>query len=110
MVRTLLIRGMLVGILAGLLGFCFAWLFGEPQVDLAIAFETHMHQLAGNPPEAELVSRAVQSTVGLLTGLTIYGTALGGIFALVFAFAQGRLGNVGPAERLPCSAARRSSC
>ncbi len=95
MVRTLLIRGMLVGILAGLLGFCLAWLFGEPQVDLAIAFETHMHQVAGDPPEPELVSRAVQSTIGLLTGITIYGTALGGIFALIFAFAQGRLGNIG---------------
>ena len=95
MVRTLLIRGMLVGIFAGLLGFCFAWLFGEPQVDLAIAFETHMHQLAGDPPEPELVSRTVQSTIGLLTGVTIYGTALGGIFALVFAFAQGRLGSIG---------------
>ena len=86
---------MLVGIFAGLLGFCFAWLFGEPQVDLAIAFETHMHQLAGDPPEPELVSRTVQSTIGLLTGVTIYGTALGGIFALVFAFAQGRLGSIG---------------
>ena len=98
MVRTLLIRGMLVGILAGLLGFCFAWLVGEPQVDLAIAFETHMRQMAGDPPEPELVSRAVQSTIGLLTGVTVYGAALGGIFALVFAFAQGRVGNIGARE------------
>ena len=71
MVRMLLIRGMLVGILAGLLAFAFAWLVGEPQVDLAIAFETHMHQLAGEAPEPELVSRAIQSTLGLLTGILV---------------------------------------
>jgi hypothetical protein len=39
MVRTLLIRGMLAGVLAGLLAFGFAKIFGEPQVDHAIAFE-----------------------------------------------------------------------
>lgn len=94
MVRTLLIRGMLVGILAGCLGFCFAWLFGEPRVDLAIAFESRMRQMAGQPPEPVLVGRTVQSTLGLLTGIVVYGTALGGIFALVFAAAQGRLGTI----------------
>ena len=96
MVRTLLVRGMLVGILAGLLAFGFAWLFGEPQVDHAIAFEEHTRQLAGEAPEPELVSRAVQSTIGLLTGVVVYGCAFGGIFALVFAFAYGRLGRLGP--------------
>jgi len=83
---------MLVGILAGLLSSGFAWLFGEPQVDHAIAFEEHMRQLAGGVPEPELVSRAVQSTIGLLVGIVIYGCACGGIFALVFAYAHGRLG------------------
>jgi predicted cobalt transporter CbtA len=94
MVGALLIRGMLAGALAGLLAFGFAWLFGEPQVNLAVAFEQHMHQMAGEAPEPELVSRAVQSTVGLLTGLLVYGCALGGIFALVFAYAYGRIGRL----------------
>jgi hypothetical protein len=40
MVRTLLVRGMLVGLVAGLLVFGFGKLFGEPQVDRAITFET----------------------------------------------------------------------
>jgi hypothetical protein len=96
MVRALLIRGMLAGALAGLLACGFAWLFGEPQVNLAIAFEQHMHAMAGEAPEPELVGRAVQSTAGLLTGILVYGCALGGIFSLVFAYAYGRLGAVGP--------------
>jgi hypothetical protein len=96
MVRGLLVRGMLAGLAAGIAAFAFAWLFGEPQVNLAIAFEAHMHQMAGDAPEPELVSRAMQGTIGLLTGVLIYGAALGGIFALVFAYAQGRMGRLGP--------------
>jgi hypothetical protein len=96
MVRGLLWRGMLAGVLAGLLAFGFAWVFGEPQVDLAIGFEAHMHQMAGEAPEPELVSRAVQSTIGLLTGVVVYGCALGGVFALVFAYAYGRIGRLSP--------------
>lgn len=46
MVRSLLIWGMLAGICAGLLAASFAWVFGEPQVDLAIAFEKHPRTLA----------------------------------------------------------------
>jgi hypothetical protein len=96
MVRTLLIRGMLVGVLAGLLAFGFAWLFGEPQVDRAIAFEEHVRQMAGDAPEPEMVSRAVQSTIGLLTGVVVYGCALGGVLALVFAYAYKRIGRLSP--------------
>ena len=44
MVRTLLVRGMLAGIVAGLLSFCFLKIYGEPQVDRAIAFETQMDE------------------------------------------------------------------
>jgi len=96
MVRALLIRGMLAGVLAGLPAFGFAWVFGEPQVDLAIGFEQHMHAVAGEAPEPELVSRAVQSTAGLLIGILVYGCALGGIFSLVFAYLYGRVGRLSP--------------
>ena len=105
MVPALLMRGMLIGILAGLLAFGFARIFGEPPVELAIALEggpSHSHghgdagQAHGDAEEPELVSRAVQSGLGLLTGAVVYGAALGGIFALVFAYAQGRLGAIGP--------------
>jgi len=94
MVRTLLIRGMVVGIVAGLLAFGFAKVFGEPQVDRAIAFEDQMDRAKGEAPGPELVSRAVQSGVGLLTGVVVYGTALGGLFALAFAFAYQRIGRL----------------
>lgn len=92
MVRSLLIWGMLVGIVAGLLAFGFAKAFGEGQVRRAIAFEEQQDRARGEPPAPELVSRKVQSGVGLLTGVVVYGTALGGLFALAFAFAYGRVG------------------
>ena len=44
MAGTLLLRGMLVGIVAGLLCFGFLKIVGEPQVDRAIAFETQLDQ------------------------------------------------------------------
>ena len=96
MVRGLLVRGMLAGILAGLLAFVFAWLVGEPQVAHAIALEDHARHVAGEAAEPEIVSRAVQGTIGLLTGIVVYGCAFGGIFALVFAYAHGRLGRWSP--------------
>jgi hypothetical protein len=87
---------MLAGALAGLLASGFAWVFGEPQVDLAIGFEQHLRAISGEAHEPVLVSRAVQSTVGLLTGILVYGTALGGIFSLVFAYAHRRFGRLSP--------------
>lgn len=105
MVRTLLIRGMLVGLFAGLLVFGFARFLGEPAVDRAITFESAMDEAKakseaarGMPgmEEPELVSRRVQASIGLLTGVAVYGAALGGLFALVFAVAHGRMGRLGP--------------
>jgi hypothetical protein len=106
MVRTLLIRGMLTGILAGLLTFGFLKVYGEPQVDIAIAFETQM-DLAKEAAERakgmtvvqepELVSRPVQAGIGLFTGVMVYCTAFGGLFGLAFAYAYGRMpGTVAP--------------
>lgn len=96
MTRTLLLRGMLVGVVAGLLVFAFARWIGEPQVERAIAFETAADQAKGEAPEPEMVSRRVQKSVGLLTGTVVFGAAVGGLFGLVFAFAYGRIGELGP--------------
>jgi predicted cobalt transporter CbtA len=135
MIRTLLVRGMVVGVIAGLLQFGIGKIFGEPQVDKAIAFESEMDavkeaqahmaadanagaatgsttqamaNMANGAPandaashshdggDEELVSRKNQASWGLLTGTLTYGAAFGGIFALVYAFALGRVGGVSP--------------
>jgi predicted cobalt transporter CbtA len=91
MTRILLVRGMLAGVVAGLLVFVLARWIGEPQVERAIAFETAMDQAKGEAPEPEVVSRKIQSSLGLLTATVVDSTAVGGLFALVFAFAYGRM-------------------
>ncbi|MGY1503141.1 CbtA family protein [Streptomyces sp. QTS52] len=93
-VRNLLVRGMLAGLVAGVLVWVVAYLFAEPLVDDAIAFE-EMHEAHGHAEQA-LVSRALQSTVGLGTGVLVYGVAFGGIAALAYCFALGRIGRFGP--------------
>jgi predicted cobalt transporter CbtA len=103
MIRNLLIRGMIAGLVAGLLGFCVAKTFGEPAVDRAIAFESQQDKIreqseaaAGHQhdpaDDVELVSRGTQAGLGLLTGVCVFGTALGGLFSLVFAFSYARIG------------------
>jgi predicted cobalt transporter CbtA len=87
---------MLVGLLAGLLASAFARWVGEPEVERAIAYETRIDQARGEAPEPEMVSRRVQKSVGLLAGVVVYGTAIGGLFGLVFAFAYGRMGITQP--------------
>ena len=106
MVGTLLIRGMLVGFVAGLLVFGFGRLVGEPQVDRAIAFETALDEAKAKAevakgmsvmtPQSEIVSRDVQASFGLFTGVMVYSAAFGGLFALVFAVANGRIGTLRP--------------
>ena len=96
MVGGLLVRGMLVGLVAGTLAFGVARLFGEPQVDRAIAFEDQMRQAKGEAPEPVLVSRRIQAGIGLFTGVVVYAVALGGLFALVFAAAYCRIATLSP--------------
>ena len=97
-VRTLLVWGLLAGLLAGVLALGFASAFGERSVDAAISFEQqsaeqHDHGAAAEP---EPVSRSVQKTAGLAIATCLFGTALGGLFALAFAFGYGRIGNLTP--------------
>jgi predicted cobalt transporter CbtA len=105
MVRTLLIRGMLAGLLAGLLVFCVGKFLGEPQLDRAIGFEqaqddararndatNHLHAVE----EPALVSRNIQAGIGLFTGIMVYATAFGGLFALVFAVVDQRIVGLRP--------------
>ncbi|MFB8265838.1 CbtA family protein [Streptomyces sp. NPDC055955] len=93
-VRNLLVRGMLAGLAAGLLALAVAYLLGEPSVDSAIGYE-EAHAPAHHH-EVELVSRSMQSTAGLATGILLYGVAFGGIAALAYCFALGRVGRFTP--------------
>ncbi|MFJ2441095.1 CbtA family protein [Streptomyces sp. NPDC087658] len=112
-VRNLLVRGMIAGLLAGLFAFALAYLAGEPSVRASIAQEearsapahqevsegqesSAAHAHGDEEEEEELVSRPVQSTFGLATGVLVYGVAVGGIASLVFAVGLGRIGRFGP--------------
>src|SRR5512144_2236266 len=97
--RTLLVRGMLAGLLAALAALVVATVAGEPQVRDAIALEgaghAHGTGAAASPTQgsaatasdqpgamsedgAEPVSRQVQSTLGLALAIGLYGVAVGG--------------------------------
>ena len=108
MVGSLLLRGMLVGFLAGILCFGFLKIVGEPrsiapsplrrygrgQSAKAKACDAgHGH---GDGAQIELVSRPVQAGIGLFVGVVVYSAAFGGLFALVFALLNGRMGDLGP--------------
>jgi hypothetical protein len=112
MAGTLLLRGMLIGIVAGLFCFGFLKFVGEPQVDRAIAFETQLDEAKAHAeaqaliakglqapkeePESELVGRRVQAGIGLFTGVMFYNMAFGGLFALAFCLAYRRMGDFEP--------------
>jgi len=112
MVGKYIIRGLVVGVLAGLLTFGWARTFGERSLEAGIAFEAGggRHAASAMPnmtdaehaampavaEEEELFSREIQSGIGLLTGTVVIGIAIGGMFGLAFAVAFGRLGSLGP--------------
>jgi predicted cobalt transporter CbtA len=92
---SLLVRGLIVGLLAGLLAGAFAYTMGEPHIDAAIAIEAagaaHSHDHDSSAEEdAPLVSRDGQRA-GLFPATTLYGVALGGIFAVAFTLLRRKL-------------------
>jgi hypothetical protein len=104
--RAFLVRGLVVGLLAGIATFLVAYQVGEPHVEAAIALEgadadhahgaeedghSHTHE-----DDGAVVSRHTQRTWGLLTGALGIGTALGGLVALVSAAVAGRFGSLRP--------------
>lgn len=110
--RAFLIRGLLVGLLAGFATFLVAYQVGEPQVERAIALEepaapaqesaAHEHEEGtaahSHGEEDTVVSRGTQRTWGLLTGSVAVSVALGGIVALISAGLVGRLGRLRPGQ------------
>ena len=115
--RNFLVRGLLAGLIAGILTFAVAYIAGEPSIDAAIQVESageatshsHDHDAAHSHEEGAakhshdeeggtVVSRQNQSTWGLLTATVPTGVALGGIVALASAFALGRIGRLRPSQ------------
>ncbi len=118
-VRDLLVRGLLVGLLAGIAAFAVGYVVGEPSVNAAIGVEesetggaghshadepghshdddtagAHDHGAGEAGGETE-VPRSLQSTLGLLTATGVAGTVLGGLVAVLSALALGRFGGLG---------------
>jgi predicted cobalt transporter CbtA len=95
-----ILRGALSGFVAGALAFVFATIFAEPQINRAIRYESgrdavldRLNKAAGRAPAAEgpeLVSRHLQSTLGLATGLLGFGTAMGALIAVAYVVLHGR--------------------
>ena len=103
--RAFLIRGLLIGLLAGFAAFLVAHEVGEPHVERAIALE-EANAAAEPAPAADeaheeegtTISRPNQRTWGLLTGTLAVGVAIGGLVALVAAGTVGRLGRLSPGQ------------
>lgn len=97
MIRNLLICGLLAGVVGSGLAIAFAEVVGEPAVDRAIALEHSEAGPGATQQDPPLVSRGLQKAVGLPVATLLYGSAVGGLFALAFAFVYGRVGRVSPA-------------
>ncbi len=90
---SLLVRGLLAGLFAGLLAGTFAYVMGEPHIDAAIAIEESAgaaHTHSDEPSEEPVVTRDGQRA-GLFLATSLYGLALGGVFAVGFTLLRRRL-------------------
>ena len=94
MIWPLLRRGLLVGVCAGLLAGCFAFVFGEPLVQDAIDIEQAAGAHASVTPVLAHVSDWAVSRPeqrgGLFLATALYGACVGTLFAVVFAVVRGR--------------------
>ena len=97
-----ILRGALSGFIAGALAFVVAKIFAEPQINAAIAYESGRDAVldrlrrgvgtSATTDGPELVSRHVQSTLGLATGLLGFATAMGALLAVGYVVLHGRVG------------------
>ncbi|MGU3651267.1 CbtA family protein [Mycolicibacterium sp. A43C] len=105
MEKQIIWRSLLAGALGGVLALVFAKIFLEPIIGRAIDFEdgtaaAHEAMEAaaggahGHGEGGEVFSRGIQSTVGLGFGVVFFAIAMGALFAVVFAVAYRRVGNL----------------
>lgn len=105
--RSFLVRGLMIGVLAGFATFATAYFVGEPHVQTAINIEeansaaeeaSAPADVAAPADEGTTVSRHHQRTFGLFTGSLGVATMLGGTVALVAAGVVGRFGRLTPRQ------------
>ncbi|MGV0790415.1 CbtA family protein [Mycolicibacterium sp. XJ1819] len=107
MEKQIIGRGLLAGALAGVLAFVFARIFVEPVIERAIGYEegvgaahealeeaAHHHGGHHHGDGIEGFTRGVQMNVGMGFGVLLFSLAMAALFAVVFALAYGRVGNV----------------
>ncbi len=100
MEKQIIGRGLLAGALAGVLAFVFARIFVEPVIERAIGYEDGAGAAhegmghVGHEHGVELFTRGVQANIGMGFGVLAFSIAMGALFAVVFAVAHGRVGNV----------------
>lgn len=106
MERKLILRGVLVGAVAGLLAFVFARLFAEPVIGWAVDYESGrdaaqsaLDKVAGVPTVAAgpaIFGRTIQANLGIGAGMIVFGAAMGTLFAVVYTICLGRTGRIKP--------------
>lgn len=102
MEKQIIWRGLLAGVIAGVLAFVFARIFVAPQTQSAIDFEDGVAEArAAMDPSAaeggmEMFTRSVQVNVGMAFAIVGFSIAIGALFAVAYAVALGRVGNVSP--------------
>ena len=104
MEKQIIWRGLLAGAAAGVLAFGFARIFAAPQTSRAIEYEDGVRAAweamaspgghAGHGEQVDLFTRTVQMNLGMGLGLLAFSVAIGALFAVVFAVAYGRVGDV----------------
>ncbi|MCV7155636.1 CbtA family protein [Mycobacterium pyrenivorans] len=102
--KQIIWRGLLAGAAAGVLAFGFARIFAAPQTARAIEYEDGVRAAreamdspgghAGHGENVDLFTRTVQMNIGMGLGLLAFSVAIGALFAVVFAVAYGRVGDV----------------
>jgi len=85
-VASLLRRGLIAGLLAGVVAGVFYLLVGEPVIQQALRYET----VPAGAHTMQVFSRSTQR-VGLVVGVSLFGVALGALFAVVSALVGPRL-------------------
>lgn len=87
MLRELIVRGVVAGLLVGLIAGGVGLVAGAPLIEQAIALEgAHEHEAAGT------VVSPSQQRAGLVVATMLAGGAFGALFAAMFAAARGRVG------------------